>query len=232
MKADREQLEAAARAIGLRVEWEPAHGVHWIEPGQGLKIEPWTPHEDDAQAFRLASALGMHVDFSRHDPGVEWPVSRYEAPGDDPTAATRLAIVRAAAAMPPKETDPSVQAGVANMARKIDDDIFHAALKAAQHGEPLPMTDAQLLALKAERDAAKEVEARVAGELQRRLNAMVHGGPTMVANEERSRRAVAAIVREVVDAEVQPLPFEVLVDMHTDPHRLQINFAYPLWPSL
>ncbi|MGU3626493.1 hypothetical protein [Comamonas sp. C24C] len=40
---DRELLELAARAAGLRVKFEEVHGCYWIELGQGIPIDVWTP---------------------------------------------------------------------------------------------------------------------------------------------------------------------------------------------
>ena len=79
--------------------------------------------------------------------------------------------------------------------------------------------------------AAQVVEERVAEALRVRLNALIHA-PLMMKNDERSRAEVARIAREVLDAEVPPPPFEVVIDMTTDPHRVQINFAYPPGPML
>jgi hypothetical protein len=102
---DRELLEAAAKAADLDTLFE-MYG--WNEIGDGAFMdanEPptlWNPLTDDGDALRLAVRLRLEVD-AEHDPvcvghcgkniGVREPC------GDDPYAATRRAIVRAAAAM-------------------------------------------------------------------------------------------------------------------------------------
>lgn len=59
---DKEMLEMAAKAAGIKVTWEPMHGCYWIDPGQDLQIDPWEPLADDGQALRLAVRLGISVD--------------------------------------------------------------------------------------------------------------------------------------------------------------------------
>ena len=111
---DRELIEAAARAAGIGLKFEPVHGAHWIEPGQGLVIDIWNPLVDDGQALRLAVKLNLHVEIDAESAGVitiEWDFDEsgtsrrsveQEAPmGGDDYAATRRAVVRAAAAMHP-----------------------------------------------------------------------------------------------------------------------------------
>ena len=85
---DRELLEAAAKAAGRTVMWESA-GV------------PWNPFDDDGQALRLAVALRLEIDTSGEDQiAVQYlDVGVREWTQGDPYAATRRAIVRAAAAM-------------------------------------------------------------------------------------------------------------------------------------
>lgn len=83
---DRELLESAARAAGLPFSWNPLH--------------------DDGDALRLAVKLGLAV-FPPENDGDEAAVSMPGRDGawvrepvqGDPYAATRRAIVRAAAAM-------------------------------------------------------------------------------------------------------------------------------------
>lgn len=93
---DRELLEKAAKAAGLAVIIPAAHqrGL-WIE---GLEDE-WNPLTDDGDALRLAVKLDMSlVMFSiyvRVDT-VDYK-DVYEEYGTDRYAATRRAIVRAAA---------------------------------------------------------------------------------------------------------------------------------------
>ncbi len=90
---DRELLELAARAAGIDLDWDvPPKSPPWRMTGEGEDRGPaaqWNPLTDDGDALRLAVKLGLDGDFvtlmisSKHD--------------GDPYAATRRAIVRAAA---------------------------------------------------------------------------------------------------------------------------------------
>ena len=90
---DRELLIAAARAAGMQHKWH-ANGL-LVDEHCGV----WNPLTDDAQALRLAVALNL--DMTRLQSGIAWDdADRY--------AATRRAIVRAAAALAspkPQEQD-------------------------------------------------------------------------------------------------------------------------------
>lgn len=94
MSDDRELLEAAAKAAGLILDWHSytAMNIHRPvarrgEDGQGFA---WNPLTDDGDALRLAVKMQM--------PMTVFCVLR--EPGHaDRYAATRLAIVRAAAAL-------------------------------------------------------------------------------------------------------------------------------------
>ncbi len=111
--SDRELLELAAKAAGYALcEWPD-------EPGKlRAEIEPnwrpvWNPLTDDGDALRLAVKLSLTVDHNppgeqecyvvakrRGCEGCFSPVSCVEdVYGTDPYAATRRAIVRAAAAI-------------------------------------------------------------------------------------------------------------------------------------
>lgn len=101
---DREMLELAAKAAGLGITWEPVHGCHWINPGQGLQIDPWEPLKDDGQALRLAAKLKIDIEWqATHTfptPRVEAYQRNDEGPcfcADEPEENYRRAIVRAAA---------------------------------------------------------------------------------------------------------------------------------------
>lgn len=102
-RTDRELLELAARAIGEKL-------VHFDGDSaflQGVQA-PWRPHDDDGDAFRLAVTLSLEVGSHKAlgysvasaivagTPGV---IRFEEYHGTDPYAATRRAIVRAAAAI-------------------------------------------------------------------------------------------------------------------------------------
>ena len=82
---DMRLMEKAAKAAGYGV-------ARWSDDGRGLLLtgvqEPWNPLEDDGDALRLAVMLGLQI---RHYDG-------------DPCAATRHAIVQAAAAMEDNKT--------------------------------------------------------------------------------------------------------------------------------
>ena len=91
---DRELLEAAARAVGLRVNFHPTASYQW------------NPLERDDDAFRLAVKLGLmvYVMLEANFTAIRLPGERIggkydevETHGSDPYAATRRAIVRAAA---------------------------------------------------------------------------------------------------------------------------------------
>ena len=94
--SDRELLEDAAKAAGIKhMGWVPA-GLTFAHCG------PWNPLADDGDAFRLMVKLRLqprqginlvsvlHPDFKRND-------ENYRDHNNDPLAATRRAIVRAAA---------------------------------------------------------------------------------------------------------------------------------------
>ena len=104
---DRELLEAAAKAAGLTI-------IHWNETGPRIQFEGcktgyfWNPLTDDGDALRLAVKLGMTVnienDIETTCATAGWSNGRMLPDGvaaelhdDDPYAATRKAIVRAAA---------------------------------------------------------------------------------------------------------------------------------------
>jgi hypothetical protein len=87
---DRELLEAAAKAAGLTIgAWSDNYGAFMyrgVEPGKSW----WNPLTDDGDALRLAvKCLPFYtLRYSRED---------WEKCGEDGYAATRRAIVRAAA---------------------------------------------------------------------------------------------------------------------------------------
>jgi sugar phosphate isomerase/epimerase len=88
---DRELLELAAKSAGIEV----------VTPTM-LKYGQWNPLTDDGDAFRLAVKLGMQItiildgDDGDHFPQtmVDWATEEHL---NDPYAATRRAITRAAA---------------------------------------------------------------------------------------------------------------------------------------
>lgn len=107
---DRELLELAALAAGLVVVEERSGGLPWTVKRAGRSYQ-WNPLEDDGEALRLAVKLRLsvthHNDISQPHPWLRvedrqgnWthagPSSEFNAA---PCAATRRAIVRAAAAI-------------------------------------------------------------------------------------------------------------------------------------
>jgi hypothetical protein len=116
---DRELLEAAAKAAGIEVLRsrlnDPLCGDMLVtKSSRNLYHEngPWNPLTDDGDALRLAVKLNLSTDvfvdviivvYTTNDiqcDHVEEPV------GTDPYAATRRAIVRAAAEIGRPESEP------------------------------------------------------------------------------------------------------------------------------
>jgi hypothetical protein len=98
---DRELLEAAARAAGIEVDFTVFSDGSFIcfQKGGGCFHDEWNPLTDDGDALQLAVKLRVNVHLDSNmvdvDPdGISWFSEAY---GDDPLAATRRAIVRAAA---------------------------------------------------------------------------------------------------------------------------------------
>ena len=95
---DRELIEAAAKAAGI-----VTHGCYVMPAPEIGAYAVWNPLDDDGDAFRLAVQLGMDIMHRRSDPEVWAQVSMMpticEPAGEDRYAATRRAIVRAAAAL-------------------------------------------------------------------------------------------------------------------------------------
>jgi len=99
MTPTREQLELAAKAAGIELEWVDSDGNYWL----GNEV-PWNPLTDDGDALRLAVKLKIEIVFTentvwlgkQHQLG-DYIVDLYEPLNNDPYAATRRAIVRAAA---------------------------------------------------------------------------------------------------------------------------------------
>lgn len=98
---DRELLEAAAKADGHGVEFDDVSGLtYWGDRFTGLL---WNPLHNDGDALRLAVKLGIclgpnfdgtfAVAFGDDGRNITEPL------GDDPCAATRRAVVRAAASL-------------------------------------------------------------------------------------------------------------------------------------
>lgn len=101
---DRELLEAAARAAGISIlGWN--EDVPVIDFDR-LTVTSWNPLTDDGDALRLAVKLKIPVSFPDWENHVRTWGPRDGDPCDEPgeddlLAATRRAIVRAAAALAP-----------------------------------------------------------------------------------------------------------------------------------
>lgn len=112
---DQQLLKAAAQVAGLKVQRSRLSdpmcrdflmdGEGARNPGQ--KSYPWNPLNDDGDALRLAIKLGIEIgDFHQYGRALAtrghtrgW--GEFWEAGPDPFAATRRAIVRAAASMIP-----------------------------------------------------------------------------------------------------------------------------------
>lgn len=104
---DRKLLELAAKASGLPIgkwvglrEWSDEPNLE----GFYLDGDNWNPLTDDGDAFRLAVKLGIGLGFEQetvsayqHYPHDDYFVEYIDE--QEPAAATRRAIVRAAAAI-------------------------------------------------------------------------------------------------------------------------------------
>ena len=104
---DKELLVLAAKAAGIEIV-DGEHGeivrVYYTDPNNGLsRFTNWNPLTDDGDALRLAVKLEMDIDVCFASEST-WTMSGYddgcgisEQHNGDPYAATRRAIVRAAA---------------------------------------------------------------------------------------------------------------------------------------
>ncbi|KAF0844372.1 hypothetical protein FNL37_1816 [Methylovorus glucosotrophus] len=99
---DREMLEWAAKAAGLPVVFDGHLPKLKVGGGKIGAWRNWNPLEDDGDALRLAVKLNIPVSPEPAN-GSTWvckgELQVFEMHGDDPSAATRRAIVRAAAAI-------------------------------------------------------------------------------------------------------------------------------------
>ena len=94
---DRELLELAAKAAGYVIQWGDAWGRDGFDYAR-INGMMWHPLTDDGDALRLAVKLQIYVQpDGRHAWATTLQVDTIEEVGDDPCAATRRAIVRAAA---------------------------------------------------------------------------------------------------------------------------------------
>jgi hypothetical protein len=103
----REMLELAALAagvnnhqwVGFGLQEQIVHGV----PHCGTEGHIWAPQDDDGDSFRLAVVLGLDVSQGKRQddtPVAYAETATYRAcenHGNDPLAATRMAVLRCAA---------------------------------------------------------------------------------------------------------------------------------------
>jgi hypothetical protein len=119
---DRELLESAARAGGYTVEYDKIDGRWAIQDRPGLARDlwkRWSPLHDDGDAFRLAVKLNLQITIEDERCGcvtASWgddydnhAVAHSETP-ETAAAATRRAIVQAAAKIGKKIDAPLVRA--------------------------------------------------------------------------------------------------------------------------
>lgn len=101
MSADRELLERAAVAAGLKVTgagYNHMSGEHW------LIVEPqghWRPLTDDGDALRLARSLGMGIAWMRVYVAGSNPMIEVAIEDTSDLASVRRAIVECAARLAP-----------------------------------------------------------------------------------------------------------------------------------
>ena len=96
---DKELLELAAKAAGVKALWSPDGVLRDCtngHPAQNIySAPPWNPLTDDGNSLRLAVKLNLTVCSG---PVYSYVVGCTQEPNNgDPYAATRRAIVRAAA---------------------------------------------------------------------------------------------------------------------------------------
>lgn len=99
---DKKLLELAAKAAGLKIVWfmdSPRNVTGMPDAFDIYSVPLWNPLTDDGDALRLAVKLMLDVTCHEYGAMVEhdytWSV--IDERSDDPYAATRRAIVRAAA---------------------------------------------------------------------------------------------------------------------------------------
>ena len=103
---DKELLELAAKAAGIEVRYQPgSHRFLYkkeLQEPEGYYFAYWNPLTDDGDALRLAVKLKLNILISSKTTvkcAKPNNILTVEERNDDPYAATRRAIVRAAAAI-------------------------------------------------------------------------------------------------------------------------------------
>lgn len=100
--SDRELLEWAAKAAGPEIQNRDGHWIRVIKSdGEMFLFTSWNPLTDDGDAFQLMVKLGLGVSAKKKIAAAVYAANAYTCETfthkDDPYAATRRAIVRAAA---------------------------------------------------------------------------------------------------------------------------------------
>jgi hypothetical protein len=96
VKNDRELLEAAAKVSGIGDVDVAGRPCVLVIKSSGIHQRGWNPLTNDGDALRLAVKCGIEFQFSAGATWVELGL-HHEPHNGDPYAATRRAIVRAAA---------------------------------------------------------------------------------------------------------------------------------------
>ena len=103
---DRELLELAAKAAGYKILYWNVADIYSERSGEVafvVAVGEWNPLTNDGDALRLAVKLGIGLDFLETANNVlqvwanHYTEDHIENAGTEPYAATRRAIVRAAA---------------------------------------------------------------------------------------------------------------------------------------
>jgi len=104
MTTDRELLELAAKAAGMDGFWDEPWGEFVVKTRKSSEGQFWRPLTDDSDALRLAVKARINLHICESDAmttayaegGIQGAAVDFM---DDPYAATRRVIVRAAAAI-------------------------------------------------------------------------------------------------------------------------------------
>lgn len=97
-KEDFELLSLAAKAAGIKIEFDEVSGLFWLDDKYTQLW--WNPLYNDGDAFRLAVSLGLSIDFAEWVNTVFYGVDKFVQEGWKDVSsidATRRAIVRSAA---------------------------------------------------------------------------------------------------------------------------------------
>ena len=98
--SDKELLELAAKAAKLLIKWDEQNQTYATCNVNGDMFDDWNPLTDDGDALRLAIELRIIVEIGEIITGVHAGHLKdisYAMHNGDPFAATRRAIVEAAA---------------------------------------------------------------------------------------------------------------------------------------